>query len=98
VRFFCDNNLSPKIAHALHCLAQPDHEVIHLRDRFAANVADVDWLKALANEEGWAIISADTSIARNPHEAEAWRQSGHPIFFFKHALLHLPPWEQAPRL
>ena len=98
MRFFGDNNLSPRIAHALHCLAQPDHEVIHLRDRFPSDIADINWLRTLANEEGWVIISADTSIARNPHEVEAWRQSGHPIFFFKHSLLNQTPWQQASRL
>jgi PIN domain-containing protein len=97
VKFFCDNNLSPRIACALNCLAEPGHKVVHLRDRFPLDIADVDWLTALAEEEGWAIISGDSSIARNPHEKEAWQQCGHPMFFCKHALLMQRRWEQAAR-
>jgi hypothetical protein len=52
----------------------------------------------LANEMDWVIISADTAISRNPHEVEAWKQAGHPIFFFKHSLLHQGFWQQASRL
>jgi hypothetical protein len=98
VRFFLDNNLSPKIGHALHCLVQPEHEVIHLRDRFPVNVSDVEWMGALAKEMDWVIISADTAITRNPHEVEAWKLAGHPIFFFKHSLLQQTFWQQASRL
>jgi hypothetical protein len=43
---------------------------------------------ALAKEMDWVIISADTAITRNPHEVEAWKLAGHPIFFFKHSLLN----------
>jgi PIN domain-containing protein len=87
VRFFFDNNISPKIAHALNCLVQPPHEVVHLRDRFDPATPDWLWIMKLANELDWVIISADTAISRNPHEVEAWKQTGHPIFFFKHSLL-----------
>jgi hypothetical protein len=98
VNFFCDNNLSPKIAHALNCLVSPQHKVVHLRDRFAADTTDIEWITALANEDGWVIISADTSIAKNPHEREAWRASGHPVFFYRHNMLNLGLWQQASRL
>jgi hypothetical protein len=98
VRFFFDNNISPKIAHTLNCLVQPQHEVIHLRDRFDPATPDTDWMTKLASELDWVIISADTAISRNPHEVEAWKQAGHPIFFFKHSLLHQTFWQQASRL
>lgn len=75
MRFFFDNNIS----HALNCLVQPQHEVVHLRDRFAPATSDADWMTKLANEMDWVIISADTAISRNPHEVEAWKQAGHPI-------------------
>jgi PIN like domain len=50
VRFFFDNNISPKIAHALNCLVQAQLEVVHLRDRFAPATSYADWMTKLANE------------------------------------------------
>lgn len=55
-------------------------------------------MRALAGEMDWVILSADTAISRNPHEVEAWKQAGHPIFFFKHSLLQQTLWQQASRL
>jgi len=98
VRFFLDNNLSHRVARALHCLVEPKHSVIHLKDRFQADTPDADWMSALAGEPQWIILSADTAISRNPHEVEAWKRAGHPIFFFKHAWVHQLFWEQASRL
>ena len=40
MRFFFDNNLSIKLAKSLHVLVEPEHEVVHLKDRFAANTKD----------------------------------------------------------
>ena len=98
MRFFVDNNLSPRVGRALHCLVEPKHSVIHLKDRFPPDISDVDWMNALAAEEDWIILSADTAISRNPHEIEAWKRAGHPIFFFKYSWLQQRLWEQASRL
>jgi len=98
VKFFLDNNISPRVARALHCLAQPAHSVVHLKDRFAADTPDVDWMNALAKEKDWIILSGDTAISRNPHEVEAWKRAGHPIFFLKSGWVHQPFWEHASRL
>jgi hypothetical protein len=97
VRFFLDNNLSHRVARALHCLVEPRHEVVHLKDRFAPDTPDVDWMNALAEEPDWIILSGDVAISRNPHEVEAWKRSGHPIFFLKHGWINQPLWEQASR-
>jgi hypothetical protein len=98
VKFFFDNNLPLRLAKALNCLVEPDHSVVHLRQRFRPNTQDVEWLRALGREDGWVIISADTSILKNAHEREAWRESGHPIFAYRHGLLNLKLWDQATRL
>lgn len=98
MRFFLDNNLSHRVARALHCLVEPKHSVIHLKDRFPANTPDVDWMNALAGEPDWIILSADTAISRNPHEVEAWKRAGHPIFFFKYSWVQQIFWEQASRI
>jgi predicted nuclease of predicted toxin-antitoxin system len=63
VRFFLDNNLSPKIARALDCLTQPKHSVRHLRDLFAPETQDVTWMQELARQGSWIILSADVALA-----------------------------------
>jgi len=98
VRFFLDNNLPPRVARALHCLLDPKHSAVHLKERFPQDTPDVDWLDALAGEPDWIILSADTAISRNPHEIAAWKRGGHPTFFLKAHWVHQPPWEQASRL
>lgn len=98
MRFFLDNNVSQRVARALHCLVEPRHSVIHLKEKFAADTPDVDWMNGLAAEKDWIILSGDTAISRNPHEVEAWKRAGHPTFFLKPAWLHQIFWEQASRL
>jgi len=98
VRFFLDNNLSPKIARALNLLLAPSHTAHHLKDEFAPNTPDVVWMSDLARQSGWVIISADTAISRNPHEVRAWREAGHPVFFLKPGWTHIKLWDSASKL
>jgi predicted nuclease of predicted toxin-antitoxin system len=98
VRFFVDNNLSPKIARALHALAAPEHEVVHLRDKYKEDTKDEDWMRALAQEHEWVIISGDVRIRKNPHEVKAWREAGHTIFFLRKGWTNIKPFEQASKL
>jgi PIN like domain len=98
VKFFLDNNISPKVARALNLLLGPDHSAHHLKDQYAANTPDEVWMKDLGTQPGWVIISGDSAISRNPHEVKAWKEAGHPIFFLKPAWMHLSGWEQASKL
>jgi hypothetical protein len=95
VRFFFDNNLSPKLARSLNLLVQPDHEVIHLKEKFEASTSDETWMRGLAQELDWVIISADTRISKNPHEVKAWRAAGHTTFFLKPGWTNYSFWIQA---
>jgi hypothetical protein len=95
VKFFFDNNLAPKLAHGLHEMVQPEHSVIHLKDRFPANTEDAVWMKELASEKDLIVVTADIRISRNPHEIQAWKQAGHTIFFLKPGWLNLSFWDQA---
>lgn len=95
MRFFLDNNLAPKLAKSLDALVEPDHQVVHLKDRFAANTSDETWMSALASEPDWIIISGDIRISRNPHKVEAWRAAGHTIFFLKPGWTNYSFWVQA---
>jgi hypothetical protein len=94
VRFFFDNNLSPKLARSLDLLVEPEHRVIHLKEKFAADTPDTVWMRALAKEPDWIIISGDLQIRRNPHEIKAWQEAGHTTFFLKKGWIDLPRWDQ----
>lgn len=94
MRFFFDNNLSIKLAKSLHVLVEPEHQVVHLKDRFAANTPDETWMAALGKEQDWVIISGDLQIKKNPHEVQAWRAAGHTTFFLKAGWINLPFWIQ----
>jgi len=94
VKFFFDNNLALKIAKGLNGFVAPDHEVVHLRERFKGSADDVEWMKGLAKEENWIIVTADLHIGTNPHEIAAWKEAGHTIFFLKRGWLNLSFWDQ----
>jgi hypothetical protein len=96
VKFFFDNNLAARIAHGLNQMVEPEHRVFHLRDKFEQpNTEDAKWMKELAVEADWIIITADVRISRNPHEVKAWKEAGHTIFFLKPGWTDLTFWDQA---
>lgn len=95
MKLFFDNNLSPKLARGLHALVAPDHQVVHLKERFAGNTPDEVWMRALAGESDWVIVSGDLQIRKNPHEIRAWKEAGHTTFFLKKGWIDLPFWDQA---
>ena len=91
-------NIAPKLARGFNEFLQGDHEVLHLRDRFAAGTPDVEWMQELAAEPGWIILSADVRIGKNRHEIEAWKQAGHTIFFLKAGWTNIEFWQQVQKL
>ena len=98
MRFFLDNNLAPKLARGFHQFVLGEHEVVHLRDRFSQQTPDVEWMRQLAGESGWVIISGDIAIGRNPHEVAAWKAAGHTIFFLKAGWTNIGFWQQVQKL
>lgn len=95
MRFFFDNNLSPKLARSLDVLVRPEHQVVHLKEKFSADASDVVWMRSLAKEPDWVIVSGDLKIRRNPHEIKAWQEAGHTTFFLKKGWIDLTFWDQA---
>ena len=83
MRFFFDNNLPPRLARAINSLLEPQAAVVHLTEKFAPGVPDVDWLTALGDEGEWVVISGDPRIIRNPHEPRAWRSARTTTCFLK---------------
>lgn len=99
MRFFFDNNVSGRIAHALHSLADFDRdEVVHLRDRFPPETIDIDWIPALAEEKSWVILSGDSRIRSRPAERQAFMKAGLTTFFFAKGWMNTPFWDQAALL
>lgn len=98
MRFFIDNNIAPKLARGFNQFVSGEHEVIHLRDRFQGDTSDVTWMRALASESGWIILSGDVAIGRNPHEVAAWKEAGHTIFFLKAGWTNIGFWQQVQKL
>ena len=95
MNFLFDNNLSPRLARALNELeGEHGNEVVHLRDRFDANATDEEWMEGLSGES-WCIVTADFRISKTPHEVEAWKESGHIVFFLKGSWLKIEFWNQA---
>jgi hypothetical protein len=96
VKFFFDNCLSPNLARAIKLL-DPKYDIIHLRDKFPADVSDVEWINALASEGDWVIVSGDVRITKNPQNRAAWRQSKLTAFFFDRQWTNQSLWDQAWR-
>lgn len=83
MRFFFDACIAPRIAESLAVLAAGNGQhVEHLTVRFDGATPDVEWIRALAAEGDWIIISADPRISRNRIEQAAWQESGLTAFFF----------------
>jgi len=98
VRFFLDNCIAPRIAQALHAAAYPDHQVVHLRDKFPPDISDEDWFGELSADGDWIVISGDARISRSAHEKQAWRQSNLTVFFLTKGWMNIPPFEQLSKL
>jgi hypothetical protein len=80
LKLLIDHNLSPALARSLQPLF-PTNKIISLRDRFAVNVTDIEWMTALDTEGGWAALTRDLGIKRKPHERLALDRS-RIVFFF----------------
>jgi len=70
MKFFLDNNLSPKLAEGMRAFGE---DVIHLKDQFSEDVADIVWLEHIG-KEGILLITRDQSIRYNPVEIGALRR------------------------
>ncbi|WP_376091262.1 hypothetical protein ACE7GA_21400 [Roseomonas sp. CCTCC AB2023176] len=98
MRVFFDHNLSPALARALRELFRPEHEVVALREKFAPNISDVDWIDALNREGRWVVVSADRRIRKNRAEYLAFRSSRLIGMFLSAGLAKAPVTKQAERL
>jgi len=99
MRFFFDNNLSPYLAESINALARQDgDEVTHMRTKFPQDTPDVEWIKKLASEGNWIVVSGDLDIVRTRAEKPVWQAAGLVGFFLMKGWMTLTPWDQAWRL
>ena len=91
MRFFLDNCLALRHARALHQMVQPDHEFIHLQDKFPADTKDEEWIRKL-------VISGDYRIGKSAHERRAWHESGLTVFFLMKGWMNISPLLQHSKL
>lgn len=97
MKFLVDNNLPPALAHALRELSKPEnHEVFHLKDRFAADTPDTVWIGSLSEEGGWIVVTHDN--LNKGLEREALRQAGLLVFFLDKSWKDHKFWEKAHNL
>jgi PIN domain-containing protein len=81
LKLLLDHNLAPRLAKSLQALFDR-HEIVALRDKFAINTPDVEWIRALDRERGWAVLTMDLRIRTRPHERAALDNSAIVYFFF----------------
>lgn len=99
MKLLIDNNLSPRVAAAVHALVElHGHEVVALRRKFPPSIRDEDWIPALGAERGWSVISGDTRITRSAVERAAWRQPDLIGYFLAPGWRKLDPLHQTGRL
>jgi hypothetical protein len=82
LKFIFNNNLPPTLARGLAELSKfnPNVEtVLALKDRFPASTADIVWLKELATEGGWIVVSIDR-FKKSSAEREMLRQQALTVF------------------
>jgi hypothetical protein len=46
-----------------------------LREKFPANIRDVEWISALDGEGGWTALTAERRLKTRPHERLALERS-----------------------
>ncbi len=97
MKLLVDHNLSPAIPRALQHLF-PDHTFVALRDKFAPDVADIDWIAQLDQERGWAALTKDIRIQFRPHERLALDRAKIVFFFLTGAWRKYSVPETAARL
>lgn len=95
MRFFLDNCISSRYAEVLHILSERDgHSVIHLGSKFPRNTTDEGWLRALAAEGDWVIVSGDTRILTKPVLRGEWERTHLTAFFLASGFMNARYWQQ----
>jgi hypothetical protein len=98
LKLLLDHNLPPRLARCLQALFDKEHEIVALGEKFPVDVADLDWIKALDREGGWAVLTRDLRIRTRPHERAALDRSRIVYFFLAGSWRKYKVEETAARL
>jgi len=89
VKYFFDNNISPRYAAMLRAL---DVDVTALRELFPPDIKDIDFLSQLTE---CILITGDQRLLTRKVEAAALRQSGISALFLARFWTKMTFWDQA---
>jgi len=98
VKLFVDHNISFRIARAVHAIYEPLHQAVALRDKFATDISDIEYIRCLDAEGGWAVLTVDKGIRNKPAERAALEKSQLTFFFLAPSWQTFMVPEQAARL
>jgi len=98
MKIYLDNLFPPQLVMALRERMQPEHDVIHCRDRYPAEITDAELMPQLAAESRMVMVTVQAPGDLNPHFVAAWRQARHAILFLTPDWFGLPFTEQADKL
>jgi hypothetical protein len=98
LKLFLDNNLAPRIARSLNALFDGEHLIVALPDMFRRNASDVEWITALDQQGGWAVLTRDLHIRTRPHERAVLDRARIVFFFLAGAWESFSVEETAARL
>ena len=91
MKLLVDNNLPPCLGRGLNALFNSDHDVIHIRDKFGTgSLSDEAWIRELAEEGGWCVLSSDRRIATRKPSRDLFLRSNLIGFFLLPAVAKLP--------
>jgi hypothetical protein len=77
MKFFIDNNLSPKLARGMAAFGE---DVTHLIDHYSPDTPDADWLPKIGEQE-WILVTRDDRVRYKPAELHAYKTHRVGAFF-----------------
>jgi hypothetical protein len=98
LKLLLDNHLSPRIARCMQALFTNEHKIVALREHFPENTTDVEWMAALHEQRGWAVVTRDLHIRTRPHERAALDEANIVFFFLASGWRKIAVEETAVRL
>ena len=100
MKFFVDNCLAPRMARAFNEIGKPDQSFVHLREHpgLKPTSTDIEWIKLLAKEGDWIILTKDKNIMKKPVEKAAFEQAKLTGFFLDSTWSKLDFWTQLSKL
>jgi hypothetical protein len=98
-RFFFDRCCPRRLARVITAFEET-HTVRHYDDdsRFERDTPDVDWIRVLAADPPWVIVSMDRHMLTRPRERAALRESKLKFFLLGKGWMNMSPHSQAWRL